>query len=418
MTYRRSIIFPALLLLTGLASLPFRVRAQEKEQVKGTVAEPVDAAEVREQIATVEKLLPQLVDRGAALYFLSTSKQHLGETLDALHLLKECVDLHEGFDPAGSPSLKVLKGTKEFDDIVASVHRDFPAVGQSRLAFVTEERDLVPEGLAYNAGQNVFYLSSLNRRKIVKITSEGRVSDFVPPGRDNLAPILGIRPDPRDGTVWANSWSEATGKSELVHFDVAGNLMGRFAAEDGAKHGFNDLVLRRNGEIILTDSASNQVYRFDGGAHTFRRLMVHRPLSAPNGIALADDDRQLFVADDFGVVRVDLDSGASVDVIPGPRNTLAGIDGLYWHKGSLVAVQNGIGSPRIAAFRLSKDGSRVTQTIVLENRTAFTTTPTTGALHGNDFYFIANSQVDNLDGDKILDVTKLAPVRIAVVRLP
>jgi len=84
MTCSRSILFPALLLLTGLASLPFRVRAQEKEQVKGTVAEPVDAAEVREQIATVEKLLPQLVDRGAALYFLSTSKQHLGETLDAL----------------------------------------------------------------------------------------------------------------------------------------------------------------------------------------------------------------------------------------------------------------------------------------------------------------------------------------------
>jgi hypothetical protein len=72
----------------------------------------------------------------------------------------------------------------------------------------------------------------------------------------------------------------------------------------------------------------------------------------------------------------------------------------------------------MVAFRLSKDGSSVTQTTVLENRTAFTTLPTTGALHGNDFYFITNSQVDNLNGDKIMDVTKLAPVRIAVVRLP
>ena len=418
MTYPRSIIFSALFVLAGLASLSFSARAQEKEQVKGMVAEPVDAAEVREQIATVEKLLPQLVDRGAALYFLSTSKQHLGETLDALHLLKECVELHEGFDPAGSPSLKVLKGTKEFDDLVASVHRDFPAVGQSRLAFVTEERDLVPEGLAYDARQSVYYLSSINRRKIVKITREGRVSDFVPAGRDGLLPVLGIRVDPGDNTIWANSWSEDAGRAELLRFDATGRLLGRYAMEDAAKHGFNDLVLRKNGEIILTDSASNQIYRFDRGAHTFRRLTVHRSLSAPNGIALADDDRQLFVADDFGVVRVDLDSGVSMDVIPGPRNTLAGIDGLYWHKGSLIAVQNGIGSPRIAAFRLSKDGSRVTQTIVLENRTAFTATPTTGAIHGNDFYFIANSQVDNLNGDKIMDVTKLAPVRIAVVRLP
>jgi hypothetical protein len=60
----------------------------------------------------------------------------------------------------------------------------------------------------------------------------------------------------------------------------------------------------------------------------------------------------------------------------------------------------------------------VTQTTVLENHTQFTALPTTGAIRGNDFYFIANSQIDNLNGDKVMDVTKLAVVRIAVVRLP
>jgi hypothetical protein len=60
----------------------------------------------------------------------------------------------------------------------------------------------------------------------------------------------------------------------------------------------------------------------------------------------------------------------------------------------------------------------VTRTTVLENRTQFTVLPTTGAIRGDDFYFIANSQIDNLNGDKIMDVTKLAAVRIAVVRLP
>lgn len=400
--------------------LPLTAHPQEKEkeQIKGVLAEPDDADEVREQIASVEKMLPQLVDRGAALYFLSTARQHLGETLEALKLLKECLALREGFDPAGSPSLKVLKGSKEFDDLVASVHRDFPSVGQARLAFITEEKDLVPEGLAYDASQNLFYLSSLNRRKIVKITAEGRVSDFVPAGRDNLLPVLGIRLDPRDGTVWANSWAEATQRSELLHFDAAGKLLDRYAPGDASRHGFNDLVVRKSGEILLTDSVSNQVFRFDPSAHTFAPLPVHRPLSGPNGIALADEDRQLFVADDFGVVLVDIQSGASSEVNPGPRSTLAGIDGLYWHKGSLVAVQNGIGSPRIAAFKLSKDGTRVTQTTVLENRSSFTLLPTTGAIRGNDFYFIANSQVDNINADKVMDVTKLAAIRIAVVRLP
>jgi DNA-binding beta-propeller fold protein YncE len=412
--------FSAFFLFAGFVCLPFAASPQEKEkeQMKGTLAEPSDAAEVREQIASIEKLWPQYVDRGAALYFVARSKQHLGETLEALRLLKECLALHEGFDPAGSSSLNVLKGSKEFDDLVAKVHLDFPAIGQARLAFVTEEKDLVPEGLAYDPRQDLYFLSSLNRRKIVKITPEGRVSDFVPAGRDNLLPVLGIRLDPGDGTVWANSWSEDTRRSELLHFDASGKLLGRYAPTDAANHGFNDLVVRKNGEVLLTDSASNQVYRFDRGAHAFAPLPVHRPLFAPNGIALADDNRQLFVADDLGVVRVDLDGGGSADVNPGPRNTLAGIDGLYWHKGSLIAVQNGIGSPRIVAFRLSKDSSRVTQTTVLENRTAFTTTPTTGALHGDDFYFIANGQGDNLNGDKIMDVTKLAAVRIAVVHLP
>lgn len=419
---QHSLRFPAALscLIAALSVLPLTAYSQEKEkeQIKGVLAEPDDAAEVREQIAAAEKLLPQLADRGAVLYFLSTSRQHLGETLEALKLLKECLALREGFDPAGSPLLKVLKGSKEFDDLVAGVHRDFPAVGQARLAFVTEERDLVPEGLAYDPGQNLYYLSSLNRRKIVKISSEGRVSDFVPAGRDNLLPVLGIRLDPRDATVWANSWAEATQHSELLHFDAGGKLLGRFAPTDAAKHGFNDLVVRKSGEILLTDSFSNQVFRFDPSAQTFTPLPVHRPLSGPNGIALADDDRQLFVADDFGVVRVSLEDGTTSDINPGPRSTLAGIDGLYWHKGSLIAVQNGIGSPRIAAFKLSKEGTRVTQTTVLESRSAFTSLPTTGAIHGNDFYFIANSQVDNMNGDKVMDVTKLAAIRIAVVRLP
>jgi len=89
---------------------------------------------------------------------------------------------------------------------------------------------------------------------------------------------------------------------------------------------------------------------------------MYRELSAPNGIALADDDRQLFIADDFGVVRVDLAQGASADLGRGPNNTLAGVDGLYWHNGSLIAIQNGIGSPRVAAFRLSTDGTRVERT--------------------------------------------------------
>src|SRR6266849_6523383 len=253
--------FLASCLVVALPSLSPTAYSQEKEkeQIKGVLAEPADAAEVREQIAVVEKLKTVVPDRGAVLFFLSTAKQHLGETREALALLKECMALHEGFDPSGSPSFLGSKGTKEFDDLVAAVRRDFPAIAQARLAFVTDEKDLIPEGLAYDAKQNLFYLGSLNRKKIVKIDAEGRVSDFVPADRYGLLPVLGIRLDPADGTVWANTF-EYAGRTELVHFDSCGKLLGRFAPKDSAKHGFNDLVVRKNGEVITTDSLSNQCF--------------------------------------------------------------------------------------------------------------------------------------------------------------
>lgn len=412
-------LFLAWCLAAVLSSLPLPVHAQErdKEQVKGMPAEPADADAVREQIAIVEKLQTVVPDRGAVLYFLSTAKQRLGEAREAIALLKECLALREGFDPSGDPAFLGLKGTKEFDDLVLSVHRDFPVVAESRLAFVTEEKDLIPEGLAYDAKQNLFFLGSLNRKKIVKIDAEKRVSDFVPADRYSLLPVLGIRVDPTNGTVWANTFEEA-GHTELVHLDFAGKLLGRYAPKDGAKHGFNDLVVRKDGAVIATESLSNQVFRFDPATQTFTALAFYRTLFYPNGIALADDDRSLYVADALGVVKIDLEENTSRDVDPGPHNTVAGADGLYWRNGSLIAVQNGIGSPRIATFKLSKDGNRVVKATVLENHTSFTVLPTTGAIHGNDFYFIANSQLDNLNGEKIMDVTKLAVVRIAVVRLP
>jgi hypothetical protein len=402
---------PLLALLFSAATC----RAQDADQIRG---EPDDATAVREQIAKIEKRLPQIPDRAAALYLLAASKQHLGETREALQNLKDCLALKEGFDPSGSPSLGALKGTKEFDDLVAAVHRDFPVVAHAKLALASEEKDLIPEGLAYDARQNLFFLSSMHQRKIVVIGADGKAADFVPAGFAHILPVLGIRPDPNDGTVWASSWDENGDRSELLHFDNAGKLLGRYSLSDGAKHGFNDLVVAKDGGVFLTDSVSNQVYHFSPQNKLFAPLPLSRELSAPNGIALDSEDHQLFIADDFGMVHIDTTTKVTSEVNPGPHNTLAGIDGLYYRKGTLIAVQNGIGQPRIVAFRLNRDNSSVTQTTVLENRTSFTKLPTTGALRDNDFYFITNSGVDNLDGTRILDVTRLEPTRIAVVHLP
>src|SRR5713226_6782731 len=77
-------------------AVPHMSRAQQDEHVTGAPAERTDAAEVRAQIASIEKLLPTLPDRGAALYVMAALKHHLGETREALQMLKGCIDLREG----------------------------------------------------------------------------------------------------------------------------------------------------------------------------------------------------------------------------------------------------------------------------------------------------------------------------------
>lgn len=413
---RRNRVALFLLLIAALFA-PHILSAQEQDEIRGVPAEPADAPEIHAQMAIAENLLGKTPDRGAVLYFLAVSYAQLHETRDAMSKLSECVALQEGFDPDGDPAFAAFKSSGDFTKLVQKTHKDFPAVARSRLAYTILEKDLIPEGLAYDPIANLFYLSSLNRRKIVKIPYEGKPADFVPADRDHLLPVLGIRLDPADGSVWANSFLD-TGRTELLHFDRAGTLLGRFSVGGEEKHGFNDLVVLRSGVIYLTDTLAHKLYRFDAKTQNFAEQKVSRSLLQPNGIALGDDEQTLYVADQLGIIRVDLKTHSSSEVDPGPHNTLSGADGLYWHKNTLIAVQNGIGSPRIAQFSLSKDGLRVAKTTILENRSTFTVLPTTGALREDDFYFIVNSQLDNLNGVHILDPLKLEPIRIGVLHLP
>ena len=393
--------------------------------------EPANEEEIRREMASAERLLGKTPDRASGLYLLAALHAQLGEIQPAMSNLKECVSLKEGFDPSGGPEFAALKGAREYDQLVEQARKDFPAVSQARLAYVTTEKDLVPEGLAYDSARNVFYLSSLNLRKIEKIpgnsvikapakgTIPEKSSDFVPGDRYKLLPILGIRVDPSDGSVWSNSCLDE-GKSELLHFDSDGTLLGRYdRTQEPAKHCFNDLVVLPSGDVFLTDTLANKVLQFQPKTQAFSEVKVSRELLEPNGITLSGDNQLLYVADQLGVLRVDLKTGESVEVDAGPHSTLAGIDGLYWHKGSLIAIQNGIGTPRVAAFQLAKDGAHVSKTTILEYRSNLCVLPTTGALREDDFFYIVNSGSNNLNTDgRVMDVTKLEPVRIAVIHLP
>jgi hypothetical protein len=375
---------------------------------------PAEVAGFRAEIQKIEEAVPRIADRGAALSVLARRYAQLGELSKALALLKECVALDEGFDPGEFPTLQPLHSNPEFRELVDQARRDYPEVHRARVAFTIPEKDLFPEGLAVDPDKHLFYMGSMHHRKIITITKAGEVADFVKPNLYDLLPIGGIKVD-ADHSVWAASDNDHD--SELLHFDAHGKLLDRYPPPGPGPHVLNDLVLHAAQEIFATDTLAHQVYRFDRRTRRFTPLTFHRPLFYPNGIALSNDQSRLYVADIMGVILVDLKKSTTREVNPGQHNTLAGIDGLYWYKGSLVGVQYGTGSHRVARWRLSSDGSRVTSAEILEHHTPLVNFPTTGAIDGGNFYFIGNTGIANLKDDKIVDLDKLEPVHIAVVAL-
>ena len=377
---------------------------------------PPDAETIHSEIRAIEALPQQFPEHGAALFFLARLHARLGELPKALALLKACAALDEGFDPGAAPGLQVLKDNAEFQELVEQARRRYPPVHHAQVAFTIADKDLFPEGLAVDAEKRLFYMGSMHRKKIVKITTSGEVSDFVAEGLYGLNPVGGIRIDPRNHDVWAASDPGETRASELLHFDAQGKLLERYSAPGAGSRDLNDLVLRER-EVYTTDSFANLVYRFDRKPHEFTSLRFPRPIFLPNGITLSGDRNLLYVADMLGVIVVDLRTGAAQDLVPDAHDTLAGIDGLYWYKGDLIGVQYGTAAYRVMRWSLAKDRPTIMASEVLERGTELVNDPTTGAIFQGHFYFMANTSIANLENDKIVDVSKLEPVHIAVVPL-
>ncbi|MFP5284196.1 MAG: gluconolaconase, partial [Thermoanaerobaculia bacterium] len=268
------------------------------------------------------------------------------------------------------------------------------------------EKDLIPEGIAHDPETGAFFVGSIQKRKIVRIDKAGKASDFTASGQDGLWDVLGLRVDPASRTLWACSAAGASageldGTSSLFRYDLkTGKLLGRYDLP-GRPRLCNDIALGRDGEVFVTDSKGGMLHRLrkqEGGDYRLETFVGPGTFIYPNGITVSSDLRKLFVADfKKGLSIVDT-ATAEVRPLPHPERVhVAGIDGLYFHHGSLLAVQNSAGTERIVRFRLNAALDAIESEEVLESRNPLFKIPTTGVLAGGALAVIANSHLDSLD---------------------
>jgi len=334
------------------------------------------------------------------LYNLAADYAAKCDSATTLKLLQRVSEAKGGLDPAAYRGFTYLSDTAEFKAIVASIRGRNKERVQSKPAFVIREPNLFPEGMAFARYSGRIYAGSV-QRKIVWTDKTGELHDLVKAGEDNLAYVAGLHVDETRKELWAVSsvfgdTAELSGAIwGLFKYDLsAGKRTATFVAPNKSSGGLNDVaVVPSTGKAYVTNTPEGSVYRTKRESQELELFLPLGAVPGANGIAVSDDEKLLFVAGDFGIYRVDLNTKSVAELSKASDVIDASIDGLYFYKQSLVGIQNGIHPGRVVRFYLDPTLTRITRSEILETYNPAFENPTTGSLDGDSLLFMANTQL-------------------------
>jgi sugar lactone lactonase YvrE len=353
---------------------------------------------VRAEIARIEKLLISAPDKATVTYEMARTWAAAKQWPEAIQWLQRVAGLNAGIDPSRDSIFAELRGTREYEEILASVRRATPMVSRSSSAFKVAEGDLVPESVAYDPKSKQFYFGSMRHGKVVRCSPSGDCTLFA----DGLGTVLGIKA--HGNALWVLSNSDA--ESTLIHYDLASAGVVRRYSVAGTGHEFNDLAIAPSGDVYLTDTRAAAVWHLANGATELTKLSERFEFA--NGITLSPDGSLLYVSTfPDGITVFDLKTRAATPIGRPTNLCLATIDGLYFHRGALIAIQNGFMTPRVVRLLLTGDLRAIKRFEVLERRNPLFEGVTTGVVAGGDFFYMANIQDDKKGSFDPITILKL-----------
>jgi hypothetical protein len=342
------------------------------------------------------------------IYYLAVAYALSGDKEKALSTLSDGVSMGLTYNADRDPELASLKESAEFKDILSRIEKNRQHAGRGSSAFTFAEKDLIPEGLAYDPVKDVFFLGSVYKRKIVMMDHAGQARDFSAP-EDGLWSVMGMKVDAKRRLLWvcsaghaqmSNYHPEDNGRSGIFKYDLrTGKLQEKYLLpEKPGGHWLGDLVLNSRGDVFASDSISPAIYFIDQRTDELKPFLETSDFVNPQGLAFTPNEDHLFMADySLGLFLIDLKSRRYVKVEPPPHTTLLGIDGLYADGRNLIGVQNGINPNRVVRIEFADNFRSVKRLDVLEVNHPLFNEPTLGVVANKQFYVIANSQWAMID---------------------
>jgi sugar lactone lactonase YvrE len=362
-------------------------------------------AAFRDAMLRATELAP---DRPRVWYNVACAYALTGEPERAVRWLDRIAAAGLMVPAADDTDFATIAKTVPFQAVLARLAANGTPVRSAERVITLPERGLVAEGLAYDPVDRCFYVSSVRKRKVLRVDAKGRVADFVA-GRDELWSALGIAVDASRRRLWVTTAAMPQtlglapgdeGRSALLRYDLAtGRLdLSVALANTPTRHALADLAVAANGDVYVTDSLTPALYRLREGATALERLELSARLESPQGLALTSDGRRLYLADySSGVLVVDLATLVATHLAHPDDVCLVGIDGLALTGGALYATQNGVRPKRVVRVALDGAGARATRLDVLEAGTPELGEPTLGTVVDGWFYFNADSGWDAFD---------------------
>lgn len=336
-------------------------------------------------------------------------------------LLDEDYDL--AFLAETDSDFDLIRNAVTFQETVKRIKEKTQPLNNSHIAFSIPEKDLIPEGIAYDSVDGSFYLGSTHKCKIIKIDKNKEISDFIEQRQDGMVSVLGMQVDSKRRFLWAitsygfykaNLPKELLGATGVFKYDLqTKKLLKKYMLPQEENHMLNDLTIDSNGDVYVTDWGIPAIYMISLDKDTIEKVI---DLSRrPNGIDFSSDWTKLFVSgEDIGVLEL---STKTFKELKHPVNMFLSGDGLYFYRNSLIAVQNG-GHRKITRFYLNEDQDEIIRAQALEAYHPLFNLPTTGVIVGNHFYYIANSQIREYDNEGNLSpLSELEEIKILKVEL-
>ncbi len=373
-------------------------------------------AEAREGVPYLEAAVTARPDDPNLRYYLANFRLRAGDKAGALAALQEVMRLGDGFLPIPD-FFGALEGDPAYGRIYQSFEQKLPRVSRGKVWATLPGPTIFPEGIAAYDGD--FFLSSMADGAIWRVSKN---KDFRKIHKSDGTPRLGLAIDrKRDRlcSVVTNGFLAAAEKQRINRVECLALKDGRLLSSVDVKEAvqLNDLAIDPDsGTIYATDSAAGPVWKIAPDGTVSRLIDAY---GGANGITF-DDSGHLYIAHNTGIARITAATGKTVTprLASRSRETVAGIDGLYWHQGSLIGVQNVTNPGRVIRILLGKDGAIDKVETLQSHHDTWMKEPTTAALSGHHLVLLATTQMSRLQPDgTVRDADTVSPPVLARIPL-